>query len=263
MSETRKVFIAIPAHDGAMRVSTVMSLISMMSEGTSSGITFDLRCWEQDSLIPNARNSLVGGFMLTDCTDMLFIDSDVSWGPGTLRRILDHKVDFVGGTYRFKREPEGYPVGWLNGPNDPRVNGLVEVARLPSGFFRMTRAGLQRVIDQCDDLAYQSHCAPDLKCWYLYDIKLKDGQLIGEDYVFCDLLRQLGESVWLDPELKINHAGSKIYQGNLDAFIAEQSRIKLPAEQRAELEGKLLKFAESLATPEMDRIFRQAMGQAA
>ena len=36
-----------------------------------------IRCLANDSLIPRARNTLTADFLATDCTHLLFIDSDI------------------------------------------------------------------------------------------------------------------------------------------------------------------------------------------
>jgi hypothetical protein len=259
--EARKVLLAIPAHDQTVCASLLTSLVTGMSECTKAGYEFFLLCHGQDSNPAHARNLILAAFMASDCTDLLSVDCDVSWGPGTLLRILSHKVDFVGGTYRFKQPEERYPIGWIGSHDDLReANGLVEVARLPGGFMRMTREGAKRVVSQCDHLEFRTHFLPNLKCWYLYHEKLVNQQLVTEDYTFCDNIRALGERIYLDPEIKLDHTGRVTYPGNLDAFIARSNRERLPAEARAEHEAKLIKFAESLATPEMDRLLRTAIG---
>jgi hypothetical protein len=262
MQPTRKIFIALPLHDGTLRVGTFTSLIAAMSDLTARGINVHVSCWHNDSLLPHARNVLLGYFMASDCTDMVFVDSDVSWAPGCFDRLLAHDVDFVAGAYRHKGEEESYPVAWLD-ETDRTVNdkGLIAVAGVPGGFFRMTRAGLERITAQCPDLVYESHNAKGLKCWYLFDIVFADGRAWGEDYVFCKKIRALGETVWLDPSLHLSHAGHKEYRGQMSAFLAAQAAETLPADEKAAHDAKLLAFAQSFNTPEMHRLFAQALGE--
>ena len=263
MTTARKVFIAIPVHDGALRVGTVMSLIEAMSSGTQAGIEFDVRCWVGDSLLPHARNTLVAQFMASDASEMIFIDSDISWAPGSITRLLSYPVDFVAGTYRFKNETEGYPVAWLREDNEVSEHGLFEVGCLPTGFFRMTRVGLERVIAKCAHLEYKSHNSNGMKLWCLFDLKLEHGLAWGEDYVFCNLVRSLGETLWLDPDLSLTHSGNKEYMGNFGAFIAAAERGKLPEEVQKERIAKLETFARTFDTPAMNELFRQAAGEQA
>lgn len=260
---TRKVFIALPVHDGSVRVGTFTSMIGELSALTAKGFDVGVYCWIGDSLLPHARNVLLGQFMASDCTDLVFIDSDISWAPGTLVQLLDHEVDFVAGAYRFKSDDEGYPINWLSDDRQVDARGLIEVAGVPAGFLRMTRAGLERVIAKHQHLAYEPHTAKGLTCWYLFDIRFEHGRAWGEDYVFCNIVRDMGEKIWLDPGLKLGHTGAKEYRGTLSVHLAEQKRRALPEDERKQQEEKLIAFANSLLTPEMDKLFKQALGEAA
>jgi hypothetical protein len=259
---TRKVFIALPMHDGSLRVGTFTSLISSMSDLTAKGINVVVNCWQGDSLLPHARNVLLGYFMASDCTDCIFIDSDISWAPGELDRLLAHDVDFVAGAYRFKCDDESYPIAWLEeGEHPVNDKGLIPVAGVPGGFFRMTRAGVERVTSKSEHLAYESHNAKGLKCWYLFDIVFEDRKAWGEDYVFCKNIRALGETIYLDPSLRLGHQGYKEYRGQIGAFLQAEVEAKAPADEIAARDKKLLAFAKSMATPEIDRLFRQVLGE--
>jgi hypothetical protein len=261
---TRKIMIAIPMHDGSLRVGTFTSLISAMSDLTAKGINVVVNCWQGDSLLPHARNVLLGYFMASDCTDLVMIDSDISWAPGELERLLAHDVDFVAGAYRFKCDDESYPIAWLEeGEHPTNDKGLIPVAGVPGGFFRMTRAGVERVVKQCEHLVYESHNAKGLKCWYLFDIVFEGGKAWGEDYVFCKNIRALGETIYLDPSLRLGHAGHKEYRGQIAAFLQAQVEVKAPLDAKAERDQKRIAFAKAMDTPEIHRLFRQVLGEEA
>lgn len=263
-NEARKVFLALPVHDQTVCASLLTSLITDISLCMNAGYQFHVLCHGQDSNPAHARNVILGTFMASDCVELISIDHDISWPAGSLQRLLSHPVDFVGGAYRYKVAEERYPISWLKDFNDPRtLEGLVQVARIPGGFVRMTRKGLERIIAKSAHLEFESHVAPGMTCWYLYHEKLENRGLVTEDFVFCDHLREMGEQIWLDPELKLDHTGKTTYRGNLDGFIAEINRQKLPDEARKAHDAKLIQFAQSLATPEMQRLFKVAMGEAA
>jgi len=57
-----------------------------------------------NSLVHNARDRLLSGFLTTDCTGLFFVDSDISCGPGPFGRIVAHPADFVCGCYRSTSE---------------------------------------------------------------------------------------------------------------------------------------------------------------
>jgi hypothetical protein len=41
----------------------------------------------------------------------------------------------------------------------------------------------------------------------------------GEDYVFCNRWRAMGNSVWVDPTIKLGHVGSFNYEGSLEQAV--------------------------------------------
>ncbi len=109
-----KIFIGVPVHGGAMMMSTVISLIVSIKECATNG-------WELpqfyfrvgDSDLARSRNVIIGRFLDTDCTDLVLVDSDISWAPGTLTRLVTHKKDFVAGAYKGKTdEKEMYFILW-------------------------------------------------------------------------------------------------------------------------------------------------------
>jgi hypothetical protein len=213
--------IGIPAHSAQVHVATLTSIVQSVNDCAAVGIPVTLKCWAGDSLLPHARNALLAAFLETDCTDLVFVDADISWEPGSLVRLLKHDVDLVAGAYRYKRDEEAYPVNWLDKPelwSDPKT-GLLEVRHVPMGFTRMSRAMVQKMTDHFPDKAYRHQSAPDLDCRCLFDLQFSDGMFFGEDYVFCERWRGMGGNVWLDPELSITHHGTKDYQGNIGKWL--------------------------------------------
>lgn len=266
MSIQRKVFVAIPVHDGTLRVGTVISLIHSVMEGQYLGVEFNVQCWVGDSLLPHARNTLIAQFMASDCDDMVFIDADISWAPGTLIKLLHYPVDFVAGAYRFKSDDEGYPLRWLQEENTVNEMGLVEMKGVPTGFLRMTRAGLERVTKAYEHKTYEARNAPGVKTWCLFDLEYKDGNFYGEDYVFCDRLRELGEKIYLDPNMAITHSGNKEYVGHLGGFINDQIKKVDDAKKNAteqEFRDKFANARDVFSSEKYEKLFAAALGEAA
>lgn len=234
---SQHAFLAIPAHSAQVHVATLTSIMQSGSELRKQGIPLTLFCWAGDSLLPHARNALVAKFLsMPDCTDMVFVDSDISWEPGTLLRLLSHDVDYVAGAYRFKRDGEDYPVNHLPKPElwaDPET-GLLEVADVPTGFLRLRREGLQKFYDAYSMKSYRHGSAPDLDCRCMFDLEYRDGQFYGEDFVFSKRWRDLGGKVWVDPELAIrHHDGGKTYAGHFGNWLRAKMLGPMPAEPDA------------------------------
>lgn len=219
----RHVFLAIPALTSQLHAGTFNAIVQAIPELAQEGIVVSTSVGAGQSLLPHARNALVAQFLESECTDLVFIDADVSWEPGALKRLLSHNVEFVAGVYRFKRPDEKYPINWLAKEElwaDPET-GLLEVATVPGGFLRMTRAAVEKMVEGFKHLAYKHHANPDLQCHALFEVPFVPlVGLMGEDFLFCDRWRQIGGKIWIDPELTLtHHDGAQAFTGSIGSWL--------------------------------------------
>lgn len=226
----RNVFVGIPTRSPDVKVQMMASLVQSVYELGAADMAMTLFVWSGDPLISHARNVILATFLQkTDCTDLFFVDDDVSWADGAMVKMMKHPVDLVAGAYRHKKDEESYPINWLPGVNgiqepDPETK-LLQVRDVPFGFCRITRSCAQRMFDAAKDREYTHKSAPDVVCREVFGIEYAKepgeemGQYFGEDYVFCRKWRDLGEKVWLDPELALNHTGTKVYMGHCGEWL--------------------------------------------
>lgn len=232
-----RLFVAMPALDGRMHCVTSGSMWDSMLAMLQAGVphTPHIEYATQDSNLPFARNRVLAQFMATDCTDLIFLDSDMSWDTSAWLRLICHPVDFVGAAYRKKiQDPVSgdlaisYALDFLDPDKDGKINGsdpetgLLEVKRLPAGFLRISRRAVQRMINECDVPEYE-HKTPNGQTLTIHRLFSNDweGEDIGEDYRFCDRWRSIGGKVWCDPELRVNHHGLANYRGHLGGYMRE------------------------------------------
>jgi hypothetical protein len=79
---------------------TVISLTHAAGEAAQYNFKLQVQFRVGNSMVHKARNMLLSEFLATDCTDLFFVDSDISRGLGTFGRMVAHPVDFVCGCYR-------------------------------------------------------------------------------------------------------------------------------------------------------------------
>lgn len=218
-----KLFIAVPAYSGAVSVETVRSLLNEQILAQSAGVELQFAFLPGCSLITMARNQMVQGFLDSDADRLVFVDSDISWEPGSILRLASHKPDFVGGAYRLKEEGECYPIEWLeNGKELWATDGLLSVAHVPGGFMCLSRAVFARFRVAYPVRHYTHH---DFKAFAYFTAPFHSGRLYGEDASFCHDWREIGGEVWLDPELTLtHHDGRQAFKGCIGDFL--RSRIK-------------------------------------
>ena len=77
----RKLFIAIPAYDGKINIKLAYNVAALMPKAMQHGIAVSMGDVSGCSIITMARNQLVHEFLKSDCTELLFIDSDVIATP--------------------------------------------------------------------------------------------------------------------------------------------------------------------------------------
>lgn len=276
----RYPMIGIPLYSGKIDVPLFHSLAAASSECMARG-------WQPpyvmfrtlDSVITRARNVTVAHFLTrTPCTDLVFVDGDIAWDPGSFARLLDHPVDLVAGVYPARGEPERYIVRPLeNELVVDQATGLMEVAGVGTGFMRMTRACAQRMTDVNADRWYLDDAtAPGLKIHALFDFELvpngpdalADGSTyFSEDYTFCRRWRALGEKVWIDPQLTLHHTGEKTFSGKFISFLNRQYLAHNPPAAKSTLDlvkglleqtGASVEISERPRNPEPDLEIEEA-----
>lgn len=177
---------------------------------------FALRHLIGDSLVCRARNSLSADFLESDCTDLVFIDSDLIFFPQQLGRLLQHDADIVGGFYPKKCEGE---VGWVcNGKNSqPDENGLQEVRYMGTGFLRIRRRVFEKMIEAYGkDLQYEpdetgGRIEHDFWSVGIYNFPDGTRRYLSEDWYFCQRWLDLGGKVYGDTGIMVRHVGTAVY----------------------------------------------------
>ena len=205
-----KIFIATPAYDGKVNVQYAVALTETYCDLARNGILSAICINCSGSLLCAERNRLVKQFLATDCTHMLFIDSDLGWPFIAVRSLLQHDVDFVGGVYPTRRETRFLFRPRLN-PDTSILNngkGLIGMEAIPAGFMLIKRELLEKVISDNPQLYYKPKGDPNAQDGYcLFNTELFEGEFWGEDYSFCRLVRASGFDIWVDPMIEFYHCG--------------------------------------------------------
>lgn len=221
------VWVAIPAYSSSISVQTANALnvemIKFFDTDTPMAVVFHAG----NAIITRCRNCMVMDFLASNpesFTDMLFLDDDVAFEPGAIRRLLDHPVDIVGGAYPYRRDPIGFPIK-LNDSNiqdRDEKTGLMKVAGLPAGFLKISRHALETIMARFPDHWHHEHTVAQGKAWRFFEFIVRDHKLYGEDFAFCALAREAGFDIWCDPDITLNHVGPKVFTGNLQQTINEK-----------------------------------------
>jgi hypothetical protein len=229
----RRVLIACPAYNGQVCRNTAHTIDAAKDEGRERG-------WDVKSLYVNGsadiadiRNQIIGIALKANVDDLLMIDADVSAsGPGTFAHLMAHEVDFVAGLYRERTDDRvNYPVRWPDEHNiiETPTGPLVEAIGVPAGFLRVTGKALKKMTEGPDvrwvqdELKCKGVQYPFLFDWTWQQDETGHWKRMSEDYTFSRLWREAGGQIWVDPALKLNHTGPKVFYGDLMAQISQNA----------------------------------------
>lgn len=154
--------------------------------------------------IADARNRMVEHAQKINCEWLLMLDSDLTFPPQTLARLLSHDKPVVGCTYARRSQPHDNLAVPLGQQPVQNASGLTAVDRLPTGCL-LLRLDIFKKMKR--PYFRFEHVEEDVE----KGIKPKTG---AEDYYFCDAVRRAGETVWLDVELSfaLTHWGEVGWQ---------------------------------------------------
>ena len=98
-----RLYILTPCYGCMCHLNYVTCLIHTMNSLKALGIEVMVEFCKNDSLVSRARNNLVAKAM-TDpkMTHILFIDSDITWDPSAILKLMVSDKHLVGGVYPLK-----------------------------------------------------------------------------------------------------------------------------------------------------------------
>jgi hypothetical protein len=149
----------------------------------------------RSSLVPVSRYTLVNSAIEDHRAEkVFFIDTDLTFPPDALDRLLAHDVPIVAATYVMRRPPQ-IVLGFGVEDIEPGATGLYKMYRMPIGFSLISTEVFRNIP----------------KPWFPVVWDEEKGNLIGEDYGFCDLAREAGYDLWCDLDLshELGHEASQ------------------------------------------------------
>jgi hypothetical protein len=214
------IFIATPSLDGQVNAHYAGALVRTMALLGQRGLRAQIEFEIGNSLIADARNKLVAKFLASEASDLVFIDSDLSWAPEDLLRLVSYPRPFVAGVYQRKSRTKIDFAVKFGAAIGMDANRLMDVERVGTGFMRLRRDCLETMIAAHPSLRLGNPLSADDANFYaLFDTAVVDGQFIGEDFTFCDRWRAIGGQVLIDPAINLAHHGAAAYDEPLLKYL--------------------------------------------
>lgn len=172
--------------------------------------------------VDDARNSIVQHFLLTDCTDLIFLDADVSWKPKDLIQLCRYDRDIVGAVYPYRRHgaSESMPVRMVES-TEITHDGLIEVEGLPTGFMRIQRHVIEQLTAGADKFWNKGDRSSEIPI--LFERTFENGTRWGGDLTFCNKWRAHGGRIYAAPEMRLGHTGKMTMHDSFGAWIRRQN----------------------------------------
>ena len=216
----KSIFIALPAYDFKVSLKLAVSLAKFSRASAEHGIDIQIGSICGCSVVSRARNLLAKDMLESKCDYLLFIDSDINFEPDDIFRLMawgtDPKKGIVAAVPRTRNESKVY-IATLdydeNGDLTMNGMGLVRAKRVATAFMLVRREVFETLEREHPEWAYyDSKTDRTLSC--MFDFQLAEEGYIGEDFLFCDRVRDHGFEVWIDPSITLGHMGVQEYVGN-------------------------------------------------
>ena len=214
----KKVLLATTAYDTPSADYTFAMARSRQALA-DAGIQSGYLLLQGNCHVDDARNAVVREFLLTDCTDLMFLDADVSWEPEALVQLCQRDLDLVGGVYPYRREGgDTMPMRMLS--NASVVDGLIEVEGLPTGFMKIRRHVLEKMSRDAPKYVTKAN-----ETALLFDRPMPGPDKIrwGGDIDFCNRFRASGGRIFADVDLHLGHTGTVTVKDSLGAYLRRLS----------------------------------------
>lgn len=248
----RKIFLATPMYGGVCSGMFARSVMDLASRCTNLGITLQVYYLFNESLITRARNYCADEFMRSDCTHLMFIDSDIGFNPEDVLVMLslmgdDSDYDVMGGPYpkkciSWEKVKQAADKGFGDdNPNDlekyigdyvfnPKLNTTeipinrpVEVLEAGTGFLMIRRKTFEKYAETFPHLSYKpDHVRTEafdgtreIMAYFDCIIEPTTKRYLSEDYMFCYNVQKAGMKVWFCPWMRLQHVGTYVFGGSL------------------------------------------------
>lgn len=234
----KKVYIGTPMYGGLCYHGYASSLISNILDLKKHKIDVQWQFMGNESLITRGRNYIADSFLKSSCSHLMFIDADISFDPTSIRKLLMAKEDFVCAPYpkkfidwksikekgmfadanQLKNYGASYVINYIDSRKIPTPNdkGLIEIKHAGTGFMLLSREVFLKIRSGCRQARASNF--GEFSNWYTEYFKTdvdEDGVLQSEDWVFCNQWRDVGGKIWLMQDIKLDHVGTYIYEGDI------------------------------------------------
>ena len=213
----------------------------------------------KSSLVTQGRQLCVASFLQSECTHLLFIDSDISFSYKSIERLIAYDKEITLIPYPIKSmdsdklrarikagselDPKLLGNQYTLSIEDPKKinveDGFIEVERGPAGCMLIKREAFDKLIKEYPEFTIEQHTLIDgklVKRPHMYNFfdtywNPNDKTYTGEDFYFCKLAKHAGIKMYALIDEYISHHGEFTYTGRLlDEFKMAENVAEIKGE---------------------------------
>jgi hypothetical protein len=246
------IFVGAPMYGGNCAGVFCKSATDLASLAAKYDIKVNFYYLFNESLVQRARNYVVDEFLRSDCTHLMFIDSDIGFNAKDVLSLLGiqvshpDKYDILTGPYpkksisweKVKRAVEAgraenpfelakytadYVFNPVSGASSFRIDEPVEISEGGTGFMLIPRSAFEKYKTAYPELSYKpDHIrtenfdgSREIHAYFDCEIDPDTKRYLSEDYFFCRNARRAGIKVHMCPWMELQHVGSYIFRGSM------------------------------------------------
>jgi len=236
-----KIFISTPCYDAMMTMQYTISILNLITYFSSNNIDFQIDFIGNESLIPRARNTSLHKFIKSDCTHLLFIDSDIEFQHDAFIDCYNMDKDVVCCGYpkkgynwnKFmysmineKESKESLDSRGLdfafnamhdNNNNLIKENDFLKVTHASTGFMLIKREIINKLSNKHSELEIIMDTLSNIdeKVCGLFCCMIKNKKYLSEDYSFCERVNDIDGEVWISMKNNLNHVGKHVFKSDI------------------------------------------------
>lgn len=238
-----KVMVSTPCFGGLLHRSYVQNIIHLPIAFMSAGMQLKYTLSTGEALISRARNAIVRNFIQSECSHLFLIDADICFSASDVIKLIRHNKDVVAAGYPLKHlfwdevnpsmaeSHENIRQMAIRYDIKPRFNseadrqngyfemvdGLIEVEEAHAGFMCIKRSVIESMIAAYPETRFISDELHSYgqESWTLFNTMINENKrYLAEDSTFCKRWIDIGGSIWLDPDVILDHYGWHVFEGS-------------------------------------------------
>ena len=256
--ELRKysLFVGVPMYGGQCSGLFAKATADLAIMCTNYGVPIKFYYLFNESLVQRARNYVVDEFLRSECTHLMFIDSDIGFRAKDVLSLLGIQISdpekynvitapYPKKTIAWEKVKRAVDMGKANenpfhldyysadfvfnpvkNTTSFRLDEPVEVGEAGTGFMLISRDTFKKYEEAYPEYKYKpDHVRTenfdgtrDIMAYFDCQIDPDTRRYLSEDYFFCHNARKAGMSVWMCPWMELQHVGSYIFRGHMGAI---------------------------------------------